>query len=688
MSAAGFDLRPPPPCVTNSDCPKSQLCYMGACVPNQGTCCSDNDCENDTRCTTPESGDGGTCGICISYKNGESNALCAGAGFSAMQFKAPIDQCHWPAAPNVNAQVLSTPLVVDLDGDGIPEVVFAPQANSGPSRLVAIRSKDCSEIYNVAAGLEGFSNIAAADLDGDHKPEIIGLLDNGAPGGGHKIAVFNGQTGALIAQSDQAYQVSGTGFDCSGPAVADLNGDGIPEIIAAGMVVKWQAGKLVTLWNKLVPGATWGTMSLANDMDGDGKLEVVVGTKIFEGMTGTDITPSIMSSLTIGGYPAIGDFNKDGFPDIVYVQSQSMNEQVSVIDVHNNKFLMQPTTVPDGWGGPPTVADFDGDGFPEFGSAGPHNYFVFSLDCLQDPKPGKCKGNTPGVLWQSATKDASSGGTASSVFDFNGDGTAKVVYRDECWLRVYNGPDGKTLFARSITSGTALEMPVVADVNNDGHADLVVPSDNLQGMGYCDDQSPEIGTGEIAGPPTQGIFIMRDPMDRWMPSRGMWNEHTYHITNINDDATLPTHEQKNWTGYNNYRQNVQGAAGAPIPQGDATGRIVVNVDGGDCIKDEKLSAQICNRGSAAMGPMVPGSFYSQDPRTGTPMPLCTGYTMNSLLPGQCGTVTCDWTTPSAKPVDLWFRANDDGSDMQDLAECYGGNDLAFMPNVTCMTTPG
>src|SRR5581483_2317748 len=143
------------------------------------------------------------------------------------------------------------------------------------------------------------------------------------------------------------------------------------------------------------------------------------------------------------------------------------NQQVAIVDFKNNKYLLGPTTVPNGWGGPPTVADFDGDGRPEFGTAGPQNYFVFSTDCLASPKPAKCLGSVPGALWMPPTKDRSSGGTASSVFDFNGDGRAEVVYRDECWLRVYDGVTGKAIFARAITSGTALELPVIADVDND-----------------------------------------------------------------------------------------------------------------------------------------------------------------------------------------------------------------------------
>ena len=56
----------------------------------------------------------------------------------------------------------------------------------------------------------------------------------------------------------------------------------------------------------------------------------------------------------------------------------------------------------------------------------------------------------------------------------------------------------------------------------------------------------------------QGIFVFQDPQNRWMPSRSIWNQHSYHITNINDDGTVPEHEQPNWLSYNNYRQNVQG----------------------------------------------------------------------------------------------------------------------------------
>lgn len=684
---------PKTPCGPEKPCPTGWLCHESECVPDRGACCSDDDCQNDTRCST-QSSDGGSCGICLDWKDGESDKMCQGNGFSATDFKAPVDHCQWPpkgGTPPSSRDVVMTPLVIDLDADGLPEIVFSPQTSAGPSRLVAMSGKDCSVRYDVAANLQGFSQLAAADLDGDRLPEIVGILASGAPGAGHPVGVFDGKTGVLIASSSESYVLSGgVSFDCSGPAIADLDGDGKPEIVVGGMALRFDraSGRLTRVFNSPVTGATWGTLTLVEDMDGDGKPEIVSGNRIYDGLTGTDKTPSSMASLSHGGYSAIGDFNKDGNPDLVFVQSASGDQKVAVVDVKGDKFLMPLTTVPNGWGGPPTVADFDGDGVPDFGTAGPTSYYVFSLNCLKTPKPSNCRGSIPGVLWNTVTKDRSSGGTASSVFDFNGDGRAEVVYRDECWLRVYNGPDGKTVFARPITSGTALEMPIVADVDNDGHADLVVPSDSIQGDGYCSDQNPERDTGLAHRGATQGVFVLKDPLNRWMPSRPLWNQHTYHITNVSDDTTIPAKETPNISKYNNYRQNIQGSFVKTVPLPDVTSEGSSGPDQTDCSKRWKLYAQICNRGADPIATTVPGAFYKQDPRIDSKDVICVAYTTAPIPPGKCEMVSCVWDNPVQGAVDLWFRGNDDGKGARPQPQCKNGNDLAFIPGARCTSGPG
>lgn len=186
---------------------------------------------------------------------------------------------------------------------------------------------------------------------------------------------------------------------------------------------------------------------------------------------------------------------------------------------------------------------------------------------------------------------------------------------------------------------------------------------------------------------TQGLFVLRDPMNRWMPSRSLWNQHTYHITNINEDGSIPATEIPNWTRYNNYRQNVQGTIVTSEPQADATSRGAPAPDQGDCTKEWKLYAQICNRGSAAIMTMLPGTFYAKDPRL-DPEVICTAYTKAPIQPGGCETVTCTWTNPPPLAVDLWFRANDDGKGGKPQTQCKNLNDLAFIPGTTCHQDQG
>jgi hypothetical protein len=80
-----------------------------------------------------------------------------------------------------------------------------------------------------------------------------------------------------------------------------------------------------------------------------------------------------------------------------------------------------------------------------------------------------------GILWAKLSQDYSSSETGSSIFDFNGDGASEVVYRDECYMRVYDGSSGSVLFSAPASSGTGQEYPVVADVSGTFTTQIVAP---------------------------------------------------------------------------------------------------------------------------------------------------------------------------------------------------------------------
>ena len=120
----------------------------------------------------------------------------------------------------------------------------------------------------------------------------------------------------------------------------------------------------------------------------------------------------------------------------------------------------------------PTIADFDGDKVPDVAAAGSSRYIVYKFD-----------GKTFMQLWTAVTQDVSSQVTGSSVFDFDGDGRAEVVYNDEQYIRIYPGvepdclkmpvgpgcdgnmTDAEVLFKDKNSSRTRTEYPVIADFN-------------------------------------------------------------------------------------------------------------------------------------------------------------------------------------------------------------------------------
>src|SRR5262249_47479755 len=157
----------------------------------------------------------------------------------------------------------------------------------------------------------------------------------------------------------------------------------------------------------------------------------------------------------------------------------------------------------------------------------------------------------------SPSHDVSPGTTGSSVFDFDGDGAAEVIYNDECMLRVYNGRDGGILWSTPSTSLTGIDNPIAVDVDNDGHTELVVVSGDFV-------PTPDAGSCTVAN--RHGVYVYADPLNRWQRTRSVWNQHSYHITNVKADLTLPdfspSPELHSWKvtegGFNNYRVSALG----------------------------------------------------------------------------------------------------------------------------------
>jgi hypothetical protein len=503
--------------------------------------------------------------------------------------------------PPYSTDVMMTPIVMQLDDDDcdgkitvndIPEIIFntfsattGGYTNVGTIHAIAIVDGQVVEKWSVPGRVAAASELAAGNIDGQPGNEVVACVQGGG------VVAFAGDSTELWATASP--------IACRIPAIADLGGQGHPAVIVEGGIVDGATGDV------LVPFAT-SRATVAADFNGDGVLELVSGA----GAWAADGTMLVDTGLA-SSWPAVGDFDNDGVPEIVAVDYQGHRMALwhydaaepgkfkivrSWVDINGS---LDPALCPTGssgnthGGGPPTVADFNGDGYPDVALAGGVGYAVLDGRKLMDPSIA----GPDTFLWVKQTHDCSSAATGSSIFDFNGDGRAEVVYSDEFFLRIYDGETGDVLFETCNTTGTLIEYPVIADVNSDGRADIVVASN---AYAYS-----------CNGTKQSGIRIFESTTDTWVRTRRVWNQHAYHITNVEEDGTIPAHETPNWTvpGLNNFRQNKQ--PGSEFAAPDAVVSVAVPCGA------HAITATVRNVGEAALPAGLLVTFWSGAPQTGT-----------------------------------------------------------------------
>jgi hypothetical protein len=537
----------------------------------------------------------------------------------------PVVEWQWSTASGAAGydDVMMMPAVGDLDGDGVPEVVVTSYAgtNYGGAGALEILAGDGSGEKAAYTSIGGYTPAASAgvalgDVDGDGTPEIVTLTTD------LRVIALH-MDGTLIWASD-AYPNDFTVY--SYPALADMNADGHVEVVVGRVILDARGGHLGT------GTAGWGgdyAISVVVDLDGDGQQEVVVGNAAYD-LHGNAKWTNALSD----GWVAVGDFDLDGDGEIATVTGGS----VYLLDTDGTT-LWGPVAVPGGGGGPPTVADFDGDGLPEVGVAGATGYAVYDTDGT--------------ILWTAPTTDASSARTGSSVFDFEGDGASEVVYADELTLWVYDGATGAPILADDgHSSWTLFEYPVIADVDGDGEAEIVLASNDSINPGW------------------QGVTVIGDASRSWAPTSPVWNQHAWYIDNVNDDLTIPASPQPNWvTGHNSFRAGgVREGPGNPAPNLTTSATVL-------CFQCDPLEAQVAvqveNRGTAdATGPVSVALYRSR--HGGSDRDLVGVQQLPEGVPaGETGATLIFDVGAEFLDGEVVFvaRADDDGTHASTVTEC-------------------
>ncbi|MGD8395100.1 MAG: FG-GAP-like repeat-containing protein, partial [Candidatus Eiseniibacteriota bacterium] len=378
-------------------------------------------------------------------------------------------------------------------------------------------------------GVETTSSPVLVDLDGDGACEIV----IGADG----VYVFRGDGSGWLDASGGGARFTSDGVVPaarsyeSTAAVADLDGDGALEIAAAA----WQRAELhvwrldgsaVDGWPRsLIGPPNWGS-PVAADLDADGDLELVVlsgaqgrlfawhhdGREVRDG-DGDPTTDGVFAHSGAAfsfATPAAGDVDGEPGAEIVV----GYDAPAGALHVYR-----ADGSEPPGWplalGGPisasPALADLDDDGRLEILVAVEETDSVYVLDGDGRPRSGWPR---PATVRNAAARTSS-----PVVADLDGDGRQDVVFADNAGLLHAWDRDGEVLSGwEAVTFATDIEAqgahatqstPVIGDLDGEPGLEVVLGAEDGRVYAWHAGGSPVRGfpiqtAGEVRGSPALG----------------------------------------------------------------------------------------------------------------------------------------------------------------------------------------
>jgi hypothetical protein len=705
-------------------CDAGDVCLNPECVTPGAACIDSFDCPEGEFCEP-------TLGACLPQQD---PVLCE----IEPDFEEVEVMLEWSAEEEM---VITMPMVADIDGDDLPEVVVntwfhedAAPGNANDKGIIRVLDgTNGNEQFRVeenppmSYGSFGRTTAGLADVDGNGLPDIIyagrRVIESGPAIGRSVVHAVNGLGTPLWSSHGTDGQPYHLYLRNGAPSFANFDDDEESEIVWGAAIIDNDGTVVADVLgnqNCSVPGATThtgcggaegsprepdpyiGGISAIADVTGDGQPEIVSGQRAWT-VTWNTVGGQPMVDLQVlwdagpgDGYPAIAniDLDENNTPEVVLVAAGEVRildgatgelwcgiDPTGAACEANDAARTQPFALPGGGrGGPPTIADFDGDGRPEIGIAGATAYTLFDINRTDEDivQPAGDAPPAPGeifVRWSNATQeDTFSQSTGSSVFDFQGDGTAEVLYNDQCHMYVYNGETGEVILQLENSTATIHEYPLVADIDADGNSEFLVVANDRD-----IDADPNPCPVDDGYTYRRGVFAYGDPGDQWVRTRRVWTSHAYHVTNAESTGVTPMMEQNNWEvpGLNNYRQNVQGSGVFNAP--DLS--LDLSVSFNSCLDEEfGIVATVRNEGSLGVPAGIEVSLYEGEDATGTF--IGTKATETPLLPGEFVEVTWAVAAPGGTPKQF-YASVDEVDDVSVVNECDEGNNNGSTETVAC-----
>lgn len=332
--------------------------------------------------------------------------------------------------------IIGAPAVADIDNDGDLEIVVASR-----DRKIHVIQHDGSGAAIVEASHYLMSTPALDDLDGDGDLEIV------VPGYGYEVLAVHHDGTSL---ENFPLTIDG-GRMSAGVSIADMDGDGSKDLVFG----TWSDSIFAyNLSGELLDGFPVDLITnvaappVVADIDGNGSLEILAGQDAgyFYAVAhdGSVLWTHRLSAASIRTAAAVCDFDGNGFMEIVYT---TLDGNITVLDYQGNALAGWPQSLGGACYSSPVIADLDGDDIPEIivGSNSSELYVFHidgsTLDLFPIPMNGPVRG-TP------------------TVADLSQDGTLEIIVGTDNDLTIINlktlsdvGPNWSTARGNNMRTG-------------------------------------------------------------------------------------------------------------------------------------------------------------------------------------------------------------------------------------------
>lgn len=374
----------------------------------------------------------------------------------------------------VTGSQLRPPLIADLNGDGLLDVVSSDWLTS--SRMVARLGQGdftFAAAIDLPSSAKTSSWYAAGDFNGDGKTDLVTA---GETSGARSVRVLLGDGSGHFSDGPAATVIA--------PAAAsittiDLDEDGrLDVIIGSGFSSGANLpGQLLVLRGRgdgsfdapVARSVGAGNMTtVAADMNRDGHVDLVVGgtfgssLQVLLGDGTGALTPLPNLPVSALGVFSVVDINADAVPDILAADG----DLAVFIGQGDGTFSATRQSLGRPLGSVAVAVDLDADGRAELVYAEAGGTGGTALNVLRAGADGRF------VVFDSVA--VPNGVTLLSAADFNGDGKLDVAMDVGTEVRLVTGRGDATLIAPSTVLAPDLARAVIAvDSNGDGRIDLV-----------------------------------------------------------------------------------------------------------------------------------------------------------------------------------------------------------------------